>query len=45
MLAGIDATLAGRAAALLAGQLPEFLSFTDAKNAELSQYLTSARRP
>ncbi|WP_063746070.1 hypothetical protein [Kribbella catacumbae] len=37
LLAGIDATLKGRAAALVAGRLPQFLAFTDPKNAKLVQ--------
>ncbi|MFI5711507.1 hypothetical protein [Kribbella sp. NPDC051620] len=37
LLAGIDATLKGRAAALMAGKLPAYLAFTDAKNAKLVQ--------
>ncbi|NEA36262.1 hypothetical protein G3I17_32110 [Streptomyces sp. SID13031] len=37
MLAGIDATLKGRAAALVAGKLSQFLAFSDVKNAKLVQ--------
>jgi hypothetical protein len=37
MLAGIDATLKGRAAALTAGKLAQYLSYTDPKNAKLVQ--------